>query len=92
LSNGVEARSDNAKAKDSMLSKVRPLLIGWKVGGLNPQWPHHYLLYGHPWDSHETKAVTRIYIWAVLKDDTVRPEWPMRGGVRGKGAPPIPTS
>jgi len=35
-------------------------------------------------DSLKTKAITRIYIWGVLRDDTVRPEWPMRGEVLGR--------
>ena len=46
-SNGVETRSDNAKAMDFMLSGVRPLLIGWELGGFN-QWPHPHLLSGTP--------------------------------------------
>jgi len=56
-----------------MLSKVRPLLTGWKLGDLTPNGLTTTYFQGHPWDSHKTKATTRIYIWGVLRDDTVRP-------------------
>jgi len=40
----VEARSNNVKAKDSVLSGVTLLLIGWELGSSQR----------HPWDLHKT--------------------------------------
>jgi len=69
---------------------VRPLLIGWELGGFEPPMASHLLL-GPPMSFTQTNAITVIYIWGMFRDDTARPKWPMQGGVLGEGGPPIPT-
>ena len=61
-------------------------IINWVgVRGFEPPMASHLLLWP-PMGFTQTKAITGIYIWAVFRDNTVRPKWPMQGS-EGRGRP-----
>jgi len=83
-------RPDVITPSEGLIAFRGEAIINWvRVRGFEPPMASHLLLWP-PMGFTQTKAITGIYIWAVFRDNTVRPKWPMRGGVLWEGVGPEP--